>query len=186
MKMSESEWAEAEAMWLEADAKSDAGDDKGAFELLSRAAAMGHTGSYFNLGFCYDVGRGVAKSRTHAMRWYRRAWAEDGDWPVFNNIAILYAQGGNRRLAELWWRKALARHDGEAALELARLLLQSRRPSDVAKATRLLNLALSPRMSPRMSLAGEEEAQEILLQLKKSRRVALQQAAQRWRGQSRK
>ena len=181
-----SEPEDAEAMWLEADALWDAGDEAGAFALFSRAAALGNISAYCSVGLFYGGGIGVAKNVRLEMRWYQRAWAHNRDATASNNIAVVHAQAGNRRLAEFWWRKELARGDGEAALELARLLLQSRRPRDIARAKLLLHFALARGTRQRMSQAGEEEARHLLLQLRRSRRVALRDVARGWRAQSRR
>ncbi|MCP4006082.1 MAG: sel1 repeat family protein [bacterium] len=51
------------------------------------------------------------------MRWYRRSW-RDGNCSAANNIATIYRDEKNRRLAFQWWTRAQSRGDGNAAVDV--------------------------------------------------------------------
>jgi TPR repeat protein len=48
-------------------------DDREAVRLYKLAAEKGSVEGEFNLGVCYEVGRGVSKDTAEAVRWYRKA-----------------------------------------------------------------------------------------------------------------
>lgn len=60
-----------------------------------KAAEQGLAEAQFQLGLCYDYGRGVLKNYTDAMYWYDRA-SEQGDYKAKNNLACNYADGYGR------------------------------------------------------------------------------------------
>ena len=43
-----------------------------------KAAEQGHAVAQYNLGWCYDKGKGVAQNQSEAIKWYRKA-ADQGD-----------------------------------------------------------------------------------------------------------
>jgi hypothetical protein len=43
-----------------------------AFRLLLRSGRNGDSRVYLNLGFAYDVGQGIRRSKAKALHWYRR------------------------------------------------------------------------------------------------------------------
>ncbi|MGD0253338.1 MAG: hypothetical protein ABSC01_11650, partial [Verrucomicrobiota bacterium] len=45
----------------------------GKFQEYKAKAEQGDAEAQFNLGFCYDDGRGVVKNYTKAAKWYRKA-----------------------------------------------------------------------------------------------------------------
>jgi TPR repeat protein len=45
----------------------------------------GHRASWLNVGYCFDVGLGVRRSRERALFWYRKA-AKKGDGAAANSI----------------------------------------------------------------------------------------------------
>jgi TPR repeat protein len=106
----------------EADALVDAGRYRAAFRLFHEAARAGHRASWVNVGYCFDVGRGVRRSRERAFFWYRKA-ASKGDSAAANNIGTVYRDEGRPRLAARWFLKAVSLGDTGALLNLAKLYL---------------------------------------------------------------
>lgn len=160
-------------IYLEADELEDGGDFRGAFDLFMQGARLGNAGCMNRLGSAYSTGLGVRKSFSKSMHWHRRAWAIEPDSMLCSNIAVTYAHDGNRKQAELWWRRALGMGDTDAALQLAKLLLQTRRRHDIARAMALLRHATARRNWQRISVADWEEARDLLLRLQKSWRTVL-------------
>ena len=114
---------ELEMKFNEACAHLDAGRNREAFRLLQEAAWAGHVASLLNLGYCFDVGRGVRRSRDRALFWYRKAVSK-GDGAAANNIATIYRDEGRPRLAARWFQKAVSLGATDALLELARLYIE--------------------------------------------------------------
>jgi len=81
----------------------------GRFLEYKAGAEQGDAEAQFNLGFCYDDGRGVEKDYSHAVKWYRKA-AEQNYVPAQFNLAYCYANGQGVRKdkveAAKWYRKA--------------------------------------------------------------------------------
>ncbi len=109
-------------MFKEADAQLDAGHHREAFRLFHQAARAGHRASWLNVGYCFDVGLGVRRSRERALFWYRKA-ASKGDGAAANNIGTLYRAEGRPSLAARWFQKAVSLGDTGALLNLAKLYL---------------------------------------------------------------
>ena len=63
-----------------------------AFPVCSEAADQGYVVAQFNLGFMYDLGRGVQQDYTEAEKWYRKA-AEQGDAAAQYNLGRMYVLG---------------------------------------------------------------------------------------------
>jgi TPR repeat protein len=93
---------------------------------LRQAASAGDTSAMLNLGYCYDCGTGVARSRREALRWYRRAWSADHLDSAASNIASIYRDQGRHRLAASWLQRAIDAGDDDALLELAKAYLDGR------------------------------------------------------------
>ena len=53
-------------------------DEAAAVRLYMQAAELGHRGAQFTIGFYFERGMGLRRSRSNAVRWYRAA-AEQGD-----------------------------------------------------------------------------------------------------------
>ena len=162
-------------IYLEADERCDAGDFAGAIKIARRGARLGDANCMNLLGSAYGAGLGVGKSWSKSMHWHRRAWATEPQAMFCCNIAVTYAQAGNWKQAEFWWRRALAQGDAGAALELAKLLLKTRRRRDIARAIALLKFTVSRRVWQQISLADWEEARDLLRGLQKSWRAVLHQ-----------
>jgi TPR repeat protein len=111
-----------EMKFNEACAHLDAGNHRAAFRLFQQAARAGHRASWLNLGYCFDGGRGVRRSRERALFWYRKA-ASKGDGSAANNIGTVYRDEGRPRLAARWFQKAVSLGATDALLNLAKLYL---------------------------------------------------------------
>jgi hypothetical protein len=144
---------EASASWEE-------GRIKEAFRLFLAAAKAGDPSSQLNVGFFYDTGLGVKKSRPQAMYWYRRAWRR-GETIAATNIAIVYRDEGRLRLALRWFEKAVALGDDDAMLDMARLYAGSL--ANPTKARRLLRKVLA---SKNVTEESQEQAARLLEQLR--------------------
>ncbi len=156
-----------EVKFREACAHLDAGRHREAFRLFHEAARAGHVASLLNLGYCFDVGHGVRRSREQALFWYRKA-ATKGDGAAANNIGTLYRDEGRPRLAARWFQKAVSLGATDALLELARLyegafhdlararaaLVRLKRSKKVTEDAREQASALLSKLSPRRKLRG--------------------------------
>ena len=87
------------------------------------AAKLGDTVAMVNLGYFYDVGIGVQKSRSWAMNWYKKA-DRRGYASAANNIGTIYRWEGNAKRALYWFGKAVARGDASANFEIARVCFE--------------------------------------------------------------
>ena len=74
-----------------------------------KAAEYGHALAQYNLGNCYDKGKGVEKDYAEAVKWYRKA-AEQGIALAQYNLGVCYDNGDGvaKDYAEAvkWYRKA--------------------------------------------------------------------------------
>ena len=93
----------------------------GKFLEYKAKAEQGDAEAQFNLGFCYDDGRGVAKNAREAVKWYRKA-AEQNYAPAQSNLGYCYDNGrGVEQDAEEatnWYRKAAEQGHPEAQSNL--------------------------------------------------------------------
>lgn len=135
-----------------------------AFRLFSAAARAGHLEAQSNLGYLFDTGTGVRRSRIKALHWYRKA-ARRGDPAAANNIGTLFRDEGKPRLALRWFEKAVALGNEDALLELAKLYAGPL--EDSRRATRLLKKVLS---SKRVAVVSQEQARQLLEGLRPPRR----------------
>lgn len=154
----------------------DAGKRRRAFKLFLLAAAEGHASAHNSVGYFYFHGIGVARDPEKAFRWYRQA-ARRGDVCAYNNMAVMYRAAGNIRRTRVWFAKALAERDGDAALELAKLSLSEAKP-DVEQARKYLNIVAR---SKYILEDSKEEARKLLgeLALNRRHRAALPRRKQR-------
>lgn len=144
----------------EASALLDEGHIKEAFRLFLTAAKAGDPSSQLNVGFFYDTGLGVKKSRTQAMYWYRRALRR-GETIAATNIATVYRDEGRLRLALRWFEKAVALGDDDAMLNMAKLYAGVL--ENPTKAKRLLRKVLA---SKNVTEDSQEQAARLLEQLR--------------------
>ena len=81
----------------------------GRFQEYKASAEQGDAEAQFNLGYYYDEGRGVAKDKVKAVKWYREA-AEQNYAPAQFNLGCCYDNGqgvGEDKVKAMkWYRKA--------------------------------------------------------------------------------
>jgi TPR repeat protein len=93
-----------------------------AFHILLRAARRGETSAYVNLGYAYDLGRGVRRSKRKAVYWYRRAVAL-GDAAAAHNIATVYRDRGDSIRAAAWLQRAVSLGESGSNVLLGQMVL---------------------------------------------------------------
>lgn len=126
--------------------------------LLQRAAERGDSTAANSLGYAYDVGKGIGRDKALALKWYRRA-VRIGDIAAATNIATIYRDQGNLRLAHQWLLRAANMGDGDAAVTAGYGYLYGigvRR--DLAAARRILRRAVRATNISNISPYGREEA----------------------------
>jgi TPR repeat protein len=148
-------------LFLEAERREDNGDLRGAFRCLLQAASNGHAGSQLNLGNYYSSGNGIERDLEEAAKWYRRAY-RNGSSAGAANLAIDLRTAGKIRGAIKWIKRAAEMNDGDAWVELARLLKD--RPRGRAAAVEYLKKAVAMSRDD-ITDDGREEAQELLREL---------------------
>src|ERR1017187_3925101 len=95
----------------------------GKFQEYKAKAEQGNAEAQFNLGFCYDDGRGVAKNYAKAAKWYRKA-AEQGHTQAQFNLGYCYVNGqgvGKDKVEGYAWFSMAAKADSDAAKSRALL-----------------------------------------------------------------
>jgi hypothetical protein len=125
-----------------------------AVRLLRRAVESGDENAEGSLGYAYDVGQGVRRDKALALEWYRRA-VRHGDCGAASNIATVYRDRGDLRLAHRWALRAMVLGGGDDAVTAGYNYLYGigvRRNRAVAR--RLFRRALSENTSE----YGREEA----------------------------
>ena len=100
----------------------DRGRHREAFRTLLAAARVGDSSAFVNLGYAYDTGRGVRRSRAKAVYWYRRA-AVEGDASGAHNLATVYRDRGDVLRTIRWLRRAILLGDSGSNLLLGQCLL---------------------------------------------------------------
>jgi TPR repeat protein len=149
--------ADAEKFLLEAERYEESGDFKSAFKSPLAGAQLEDSGRQANLGNFYSSGKGTRKSLENAAYWYRRAYRNGAGYAA-SNLAIDCRNAGNIRSAVIWFKKAIARKDGDASIPLAKIYIARRGGQKVA--ITLLRQAL--RMSrDYLSQSGREEAESL-------------------------
>ena len=80
-----------------------------AVDFFRKAAEQGLATAQFNLGVCYDYGKGVSQDHNEAVKWYRKA-AEQGHATAQNNLGYCYKNGHgvaqDYNEAIKWYKKA--------------------------------------------------------------------------------
>jgi hypothetical protein len=163
--------ASAETPFSDASRLLERGKVEEAFRLFFAAAKAGDSRAQLNVGYLYDTGQGVSRSRTHALQWYRKA-VQQGEAAAANNIGTIYRDEGRLRLAVRWFEKAAAMGDGDALLEMAKLYAGPL--EEPAKARKLL---VRVRSSKRAAAESRDEAERLLNTLEQ--RVRLSKPASR-------
>ena len=145
----------------------DAGKPRVAFEIFKKAAMSGDKDTFGNLGYCYDVGKGVKRNFKKALFWYKKA-VRSGAGAAASNIGTMYRDIANFQRARYWFKKAIDLRDGGAALELAKTYLHGINKNNKEKIEKYLIIAIK---SKYISESEKEEAVAILENLKRARRL---------------
>ena len=149
-----SEWIQS--LFVRANRLLENGNQQEAFRLFRGGAEAGDSGCMLNLGVLYGDGVSGAPDHERELFWYKKSLAR-GETSAISNIAISYKEQRRYRKAEAWFNKAIAAGDGDANLELAKLLLSRGTPRH--RVVPLLEAAVS---SPDVTVASVEEAQGLL------------------------
>ena len=108
-------------------------------DALKEAAGQGDAEAQFNLGIMYSTGRGVPRSDTEAVRWYRMA-AEQGFAEAQFSLGLKYVIGhGVPRedvQAYAWWNIAAAQGNENAKKNLG-WLTENLSSSEISEAQKL-------------------------------------------------
>ena len=95
---------------------------KEAVKWYRKSADQGYANAQCNLGYMYEVGRGVSQSYSEAVKWYRSA-AEQGAAQAQCNLGYMYEFGRgvtqSYSEAEKWYRKAADQGHSKAQFNLA-------------------------------------------------------------------
>jgi TPR repeat protein len=88
---------------------------------LVKKAEAGEAGAQFDLGYCYDKGKGVTKDYKEAVKWYAKA-AEQGNVDAQYNLGSCYFSGEgvtkDYQEAVKWFTKAAKQGSPEAKKQL--------------------------------------------------------------------
>lgn len=93
-----------------------------AFNLFLRGAESGNTSCMIWVGVLYGDGVRKDTQNKEEISWYQRAWNK-GELSAANNLAIVYKNQKHYTEAEHWFTKAIQAGDGDANLELAKMLI---------------------------------------------------------------
>lgn len=151
--------AELDARLREASRLDECMEYRAAARIFKELAEAGDPSGMLNLGVAFSDGRGVRRSQTLALHWFRKALRR-GCSSAANNIGCVYRDLGRHRLAERWFERAIREGDDDAALTLAKMCLDVW--DDRARAKRLLKRVLRSRQ---VTEDSQEQAAEMLRQL---------------------
>jgi len=154
----QSDSANADELFRDAEQKEDRGDFGGAFNSHMAAARLGNILSQLALGNFYSSGRGVQRNTQEAARWYMKVY-RNGVSAGAINLSVDLLNAGNLRGAISWLKRAVAMNDGDACVQLARIYLKRRGGTKVAAG--LLRKAVSFSSSNTSDDAREQA--EVLL-----------------------
>ena len=148
---------------LQAHAAWDRGELRTALRLFTSAANTGRKNCALNVGYFYDEGLGVPRSKSTALRWYARSHHE-GASSGATNAAIVHRERGQYRAMFKWFRRACRQEDdGDAELDLAKCILAGKTVVR-AKQSALKHLRRAIR-SDSITPAGAEEARALYRRL---------------------
>ena len=116
-----------------------AGDYQTALKEFRPLADQGDAAAQNNLGYMYELGKGVSQDYQEALRWYRLA-AEQGDPPAQRNLSYMYyhGQGVPQDYVQAYMWVTLAAAQGYAkAIEGEEILTKKMTHAQLAEAQRL-------------------------------------------------
>ena len=93
------------------------------FEWFLRGANAGDASCMIWVGILYGDGVKEDNQNNNEILWYKCAWKK-GDLAAPNNIAIVYKNQKRHSIAERWFKVAIQAGDGDANLELAKMLIR--------------------------------------------------------------
>src|ERR1700730_9213512 len=129
----------------------DKGDLRKAYAVFRRAALLGDASSQLDLGYFFDQGIGVKRSKKKALQWYRRAYLQ-GDAGGANNIATIYRDFGDNKKMIWWYKKAAQMGDPDLLLEFGkRYESGSGVRANLAKAKQYYSRAVSSQFSTELN-----------------------------------
>jgi uncharacterized protein len=143
----------------------DDGDYNLAFALFLKSAHAGDVDSMTRIASMYSTAEGVALDFDKSIEWDEKA-AQAGSISSITNLGITYRMRGDLKKAKIWFEKANASGDSEAALHLAKLYLVSELETERVK--HYLKLVLS---KPSNSEASRDEAKQLLDELSEFKRA---------------
>lgn len=126
------EQSENDALFARANRQWEQGKLRSAYSLLLLGAKRGDASAQHNLGYFYDVGLGVRPNRAKALHWYKLAYRR-GSRVAASNIASIHKDEGDNASALAWYQRAARLHDGDANLEIAKLLIASNKMNSALK-----------------------------------------------------
>ncbi len=110
-----------EELFAKADYLSDQSHHLEAYEIFLKLAADGDKNAMSRLAIIYFDGLGVKKDFHESIKWDMRA-IEAGDIVAMSNLALTYCSMREYKTAKYWFERATMAGDGDAALNLAKLL----------------------------------------------------------------
>jgi TPR repeat protein len=93
-----------------------------AFSWFLKGAEAGDTSCMIWVGVLYGDGVKEDTKNKKEISWYERAW-NNGELSAANNLAIVYKNKKHYSEAEHWFKEAICAGDGDANLELAKMLI---------------------------------------------------------------
>lgn len=141
-------------------------------------AELGHADAQHNLGFMYDLGKGVPENNAEAVKWYSKAAEQDhpeAQW----NLGVMFADGEgvpeNEVEAVRWFRRAAEQGYTAAQTSLGFMYAIGKGlPQDDVQAHAWFNIAaaqgdphaekMKDQIADSMSLQGLTRAQELAQQ----------------------
>jgi TPR repeat protein len=149
-------------LFNQADGLSEQGRHTEAFEIFLRLAQDGNTYAMSRLAIIYCDGLGTKKDFDESIKWDLRA-IDSGYIASMSNLALTLCQQRKFLEARNWFEKAVAAGDGDAALELAKLLQVS-----VLESNNVKFLLKSVIESNFVTQASVEEARALLDQIERT------------------
>jgi hypothetical protein len=136
-------------------------DDNEAIKWYRASAEQGHPWGLYELGRCYELGRGVAENEEEAFRYYKESVESEEDSPALTSLVRCYSEGvgveKNTEKAIEILRKAAEAENSEAQYELGNWL---RTGTGVD-----LNAEEAFEWMTHAANAGNEEAQDALTEM---------------------
>lgn len=127
-----------------------------AFSWFLKGAESGDTSCMIWVGVLYGEGVKEDTKNQNEISWYERAWNK-GELSAANNLAIVYKNQKYYLEAEHWFKEAIRAGDGDANLELAKMLIALGREN-----TEVRNYLTATIESKYVTEASIEEAQLLL------------------------